>query len=238
MRKPTPRSYAKSIGANTYWTGKPCPNGHMAYRRTVNAACVECQRIASSAYYKKNADALRESRVEYVTRNRERIRDKARESHRKNAEARNAKRRKHRNENKEAYLKRERDYIASNREIIRESRREYYRKYMAERREKDPAFKSLTRMRDFVRRCTDGCRGIKNWKTESALGYTAIEFRDHIESLWHDGMSWENYGEWHIDHIRSIKSFLDSGITDIRVINALSNLQPLWAFDNLSKGAG
>jgi hypothetical protein len=50
-------------------------------------------------------------------------------------------------------------------------------------------------------------------------------------------MSWENRDEWHVDHINSIKSYVDDGVTDPKVINALSNLQPLWVEDNLKKGA-
>jgi hypothetical protein len=47
-------------------------------------------------------------------------------------------------------------------------------------------------------------------------------------------MSWSNYGRWHIDHKKPISKFKDG--SNISVINALSNLQPLWAKDNLSKG--
>ncbi|HEI0663050.1 TPA: hypothetical protein SIF69_004123 [Escherichia coli] len=132
---------------------------------------------------------------------------------------------------------RQRKYQDENREKIRESRREYYRNYMRERRKNDPNFKVLTRMRDFNRRCIEAIKGVKNWRTKEELGYTPEEMRKHIESLWLENMSWENYGEWHIDHIKSIKSFIDDGVTDIKIINALTNLQPLWAFDNLSKGA-
>jgi hypothetical protein len=46
-------------------------------------------------------------------------------------------------------------------------------------------------------------------------------------------MNWFNHGEWHIDHIRPISSFdLD---TDPSIVNALDNLQPLWAIDNMKK---
>jgi hypothetical protein len=54
--------------------------------------------------------------------------------------------------------------------------------------------------------------------------------------MFRDGMSWENYGEWHIDHIMPINHFIKSGITDPAIVNALENLQPLWAYENLSKG--
>ena len=60
---------------------------------------------------------------------------------------------------------------------------------------------------------------------------------DHLESQFKDGMSWENRSEWHIDHIKPIKAFLDEGVTDVSEMNDIKNLQPLWAKDNLSKGA-
>ena len=47
-------------------------------------------------------------------------------------------------------------------------------------------------------------------------------------------MSWENYGEWHIDHKKPISKFDKK--TNLKIINSLCNLQPLWAKDNLSKG--
>lgn len=156
---------------------------------------------------------------------------------RRTKEERREKRRAHYAENKERIKERQRKYQDENREKIRESRREYYRNYMRERRKNDPNFKVLTRMRDFNRRCIEAIKGVKNWRTKSILGYTPEEMRKHIESLWLEGMTWENYGEWHIDHVESIKSLVDKGVTDVKIINALTNLQPLWAFDNLSKGA-
>ena len=50
-------------------------------------------------------------------------------------------------------------------------------------------------------------------------------------------MSFANYGTWHIDHIKPIVQFAREGITDPKIINALSNLQPLWAEENLRKNA-
>ncbi len=67
--------------------------------------------------------------------------------------------------------------------------------------------------------------------------YTAEQLKQRIEFNFRDGMSWDNWGEWHIDHTKPIKRFLEQGITDVAVINALCNLRPLWAKENLSKGA-
>ena len=78
----------------------------------------------------------------------------------------------------------------------------------------------------------------KTNKTFALLGYTKNELKDYLESLFADGMSWDNTHLWHIDHIRPISSFnFDSTEhPDFKKCWALDNLQPLWANDNLSKG--
>jgi len=50
-------------------------------------------------------------------------------------------------------------------------------------------------------------------------------------------MSWDNYGEWHIDHRLSVDHMLKKGETRPYIINALSNLKPLWAKDSWSKNS-
>ncbi len=67
----------------------------------------------------------------------------------------------------------------------------------------------------------------KEGHTIDLLGYSALELKNHLESLFTEGMTWENYGEWHIDHIIALSKFNPD--TPINIINALSNLQPLWA---------
>ena len=79
-----------------------------------------------------------------------------------------------------------------------------------------------------------------SWKgtiaeAEIALGYTRIQLRGHLEQLFESGMDWSNYGKngWHIDHVQPVSSFPVG--TPAAVVNALSNLQPLWQQDNLRK---
>lgn len=88
--------------------------------------------------------------------------------------------------------------------------------------------------RDCLKRIQNNWKGGRG-KTEDILGYTFEELRRHIESQFKDGMSWDNRSEWHIDHIKPISVLVNEGVTDPRVINALSNLQPLWASENFSK---
>lgn len=81
-------------------------------------------------------------------------------------------------------------------------------------------------------------KGGRRW--ESLLGYTVDDLRAHLERLFVSGMSWDNYGlDWHVDHRRPISSFQfeSAECPDFKKAWALSNLQPLWASENLSKGA-
>lgn len=77
--------------------------------------------------------------------------------------------------------------------------------------------------------------GNKEFSTIEILGYSPNDLKIYLENLFTDGMNWDNYGEWHVDHIKPISSFEKN--TNPKIINQLSNLQPLWAFDNLSKGS-
>ena len=69
--------------------------------------------------------------------------------------------------------------------------------------------------------------------TQTLLGCTWEEAKSHFESLFLEGMGWSNHGEWHIDHIRPVSSF---GPNELKLMNHISNLQPLWARDNIKKG--
>ena len=73
----------------------------------------------------------------------------------------------------------------------------------------------------------------------SLLGYSVEELMTHLEGLFKPGMSWANHGAWHIDHIRPRSAFTYSSPTDRDFADcwALSNLQPLWAEENLRKAA-
>lgn len=71
------------------------------------------------------------------------------------------------------------------------------------------------------------------------LGCSANYLRLHLESLWKPGMSWDNYGinGWHVDHIRPCASFNLSERQQQLMCFHYSNLQPLWAAENIAKGA-
>ena len=75
----------------------------------------------------------------------------------------------------------------------------------------------------------------RHW--ERLVGYTNKQLMAHLESQFTDGMTWENYGKWHIDHIIPISFFQYISTEDVefKMCWRLENLQPLWAKDNLRK---
>ena len=79
----------------------------------------------------------------------------------------------------------------------------------------------------------------KSDRTVKYLGCTGRELVAHLESQFSPGMSWDNYGlkGWHIDHIRPCASFDFTDEKQLHDCFHYTNLQPLWAEDNMTKGA-
>jgi hypothetical protein len=69
------------------------------------------------------------------------------------------------------------------------------------------------------------------------LGCSIPEFIGYIADKFQKGMSWDNHGEWHLDHIKPLASFDLEDLKQFKQAVHYTNYQPLWAFDNLSKGA-
>lgn len=78
-----------------------------------------------------------------------------------------------------------------------------------------------------------GIRKTRN--SQKLLGCSIDKLRECLESKFQPGMSWNNYGEWHIDHIKPCRSFDLSIESEQLKCFHYTNLQPLWAKDNLSK---
>lgn len=100
----------------------------------------------------------------------------------------------------------------------------------------DPGFKLRSVVGSRISNLVSQRRGTKSAHTMELIGCDIPSLRAHLESLFTPGMSWENYGEWHIDHKRPCASF------DLRIPEQqrecfhYTNLQPLWGPDNLAKG--
>ena len=131
-----------------------------------------------------------------------------------------------------------RKYHGTWREENKEHVNKYKRDYERTRRAENPKYRLGIRTRTAVWQLLKE-RGVKKTnKTFALLGYTIEELMTHLEKQFTEGMTWDNYGEWHVDHIRPMTSFnfTSSDDPEFKECWDLSNLQPLWWNDNLSKG--
>lgn len=67
------------------------------------------------------------------------------------------------------------------------------------------------------------------------IGCSREFLRKHLEKQFKPGMTWENHGKWHIDHIIPLAKFDPNNIEDVKISNNYTNLQPLWAKENIKK---
>ncbi len=114
-----------------------------------------------------------------------------------------------------------------------------YNKYHQKRRQENPSIRLSSYISNLVRRGLRRRLSNKNNKsTFDFLPYTLEELMARLESNFTKDMNLDNYGKWHIDHIKPDCAFNYKDIEDkeFQECWALSNLQPLWAGDNLSKG--
>jgi len=109
-------------------------------------------------------------------------------------------------------------------------------RYIAENREEHLIkVKAAKKMRGMLGNLKRNLGIKKNTSTEKTLGYSFEDFRLRIESTFIGDMTWDNQGEWHIDHIVPIDWFVKNSILDPKKINALENLRAYNAKDNLNK---
>jgi hypothetical protein len=143
----------------------------------------------------------------------------------------NARERDRRSGNPEEYNKKKRESYQVRKNKINETRR----KNLQRRRDEEPRYRVMAlhvRLYDAVKHQ----RGVKSAKTLELLSCTVDQLQTFLEAEFTDGMTWENYGEWHIDHIRPCASFNLEDPEEQKKCFHWTNLQPLWARDNIMKG--
>lgn len=116
--------------------------------------------------------------------------------------------------------------------------RKAHRAAMAKRRYRnDPRYSLRHRVKRWMQKHLKEHPGGRSKKWAAVLGYTPQQLAQHLEQQFKPGMSWENMGAWHIDHIRPVASFTFTSPADedFKQCFALGNLQPLWAAENIAK---
>ena len=115
--------------------------------------------------------------------------------------------------------------------------REYKRKYEKYRKDTDPLYKLINNFRTAIYQVLKENNVQKNDHYFDILKYSPENLIEHLESKFKDNMTWDNYGEWHVDHIKPISLFQITEIGDNEFMScwSLENLQPLWGEENIRK---
>lgn len=117
--------------------------------------------------------------------------------------------------------------------------RQWFRDYNRKRKTSDPNYRLATLLRGRVYRAIRRGSGTKMKGSVELLGCSIAELMTYLEARFLPGMTWQNHTiqGWHIDHIRPCASFDLTDIEQQKACFHYTNLQPLWAKDNIAKGA-
>lgn len=107
--------------------------------------------------------------------------------------------------------------------------------YYKLKRKNDPLYQFSSNLRVRIYQAFKRQSWKKGGNTELLIGCTFDEAKKHIETQFLEGMNWNNQGKWHIDH--KIPLISATSKEELKTLCCYKNLQPLWALDNLKKGA-
>lgn len=221
------------------------------------AQCKQCQRersilkkdersLRDSAYRQKNAELIRQKDRARYLKNRMEILEKKRIYTAKNAEQKKQYNALYRENNKESIAAQQKEYHQKNRTQRLANHKEYVaankaliqnqnQKWKNDKYKNDELYAFQLRIKNLIKAAFRNKGFTRRSRIQSILGCSYAEFVLHIESLFIDGMSWDNKGDWHIDHIVPLASATTE--ENLILLNNFMNLRPLWAMDNLYKGS-
>ena len=189
--------------------------------------CKNCMSIKRREYFLENYERHKSKSKEYYEKNKKELYEKV---------------------DKEKKKINDKNYRKKNHEIISakilESRKEHYAENKDRLNKKSDRKREIRRKsykkrkyqyvwREILRKTISQLKLEKKQTTKDILRYSYDDLKVNIESKFENGMSWENHGEWHVDHIIPISLFKEG--TNAMIVNKLSNLRPMWKIDNIKK---
>lgn len=205
-------------------------------------------------------DRKEHNRKQYL-KNREKRLAAQKDYYQANKEARNLYNRQYAQDNKESIAERRTKLYEETKELKREYNRSYYsanaerlkkeskvyretnkekcsamaKNYRRNRKTVDPVYALTLKIRSNINVKIWSNGYTKKSRTHEILGCSYSDFKSHIENKFSPGMDWSNHGEWHLDHIVPVATAETED--DLIRLNHHTNFQPLWAIENLKKGA-
>ena len=219
LKLPSTKSQALLENKPHYFTGKKCIRGHLEKRSSGNAKCLQCAREDSKR--KRNTP---EGKQYVKLASKKRWADpiqkaKAQETRKKWANTKVG-----REKLKDSYKK----FYHTNKDRLRvKKRKSNFKRY-----HNDHFYRLEKNLRRVVILALKN-QGNLNRSVKEYLGIKDLQvLKHHLEANFHNGMSWDNYGRWHVDHIRPTSSFDKKSEKQRMVAFNWRNLQPMWALDN------
>lgn len=163
-------------------------------------------------YYLENSDRIKSRVSNYGLNNKEKIKEKVKIYYQKNVE--------------------ERLFYAKQ---YRENNKEKRNEYEKHRKKTDKIFKLKHLVRNRISKFLKIKRFTKKHSTFELIGCTPKELKIYLEQKFTNGMSWDNQGEWHIDHKIPLASAKSE--EELYKLCHFTNLQPMWAAENIKKGS-
>jgi len=172
--------------------------------------CKSCHKEYNALRRQKNKNKIKKQQQEYRSKYRKKL-----------------------NENRKQWGQNNPDKVAINAKKYREKYRDKINKKLRQKRKSNINFKLRTIISNRIRMALS--RGSKNSTSYELTGCSWEHLKLYLESQFTVGMSWDNYGQWHIDHIKPCCNFDLSKEDEQKKCFYYTNLQPLWAIDNLKK---
>ena len=169
--------------------------------------CKECRRKYFNQYNSVNIEKKRDYGKKSYWKNRDKELERIKIKH-------------------EKFKDKEIEYRKNNRSKINKREKNRYNN--------DFLYKLKVNMRNRLKLFLKSKKIYKTNTTFNLVGETPENIKQYIENQFIDGMKWDNYGEWHIDHIIPLASAKTE--EDVYKLCHYTNLQPLWAEDNYKKG--
>jgi hypothetical protein len=206
--------------------------------------CKECSHLVWKNYRDMNSEIIKKKKKDDYKKNREEILNKVkkyREQNIVNIRLKDMIRSKERyksnpeilksyyEKNKKSILTYKKKWSKKNYQKIKEQKKEYYKN----RNDNDFIFNLRNRMRSRLYNFLLKNNIVKTNKTFDIVGCTPQFLKEHLENQFIGDMGWDNRGEWHIDHIIPLSSAKTE--EELYKLCHYTNLQPLWAEDNLKK---
>lgn len=209
--------------------------------------CKVCAEQYAKEYNERNRDKIKEYNAQYYEKNKEACRERFRKYNKKNKDKIAKRRKEYFTQYNKTNKERAKQYREYNKERIQEYAKQYYNdnksriikqhnKYKKQKRKNSPRYRLNANMGVGMWYSLRMKKNKQDW--ESLVDFTLDELINHLEKQFRGGMSWNNYGGWHVDHIipKSHFKYECSEDEEFKRCWSLTNLQPLWAEENFKKG--